>query len=58
MIEADGNANSVFLKKTNGIDKDHNQDQQNEIEKTSEIQEPLDLQIVFVDDTKTDPIAP
>ncbi len=56
-IETDGNTNSAFDKQKNGIDKHRNEDQPNEIEKTPAIQEPFDLQVISIHDTKTDTVA-
>jgi hypothetical protein len=53
-LEIDRKANTTFDKGTNGIDKDRGEDQQNEIEKTSETLDPSSLQVVSVHDTKHD----
>jgi hypothetical protein len=51
------NTNSIFDKQSNGITKDHNENQQNQIEEKSLIQETADLQLISVHDTKTDTIT-
>ncbi len=45
------NTNSTFNKQSNGINIDHNENQQNQIEETA------DLRLVSVQDTKTDTIT-
>ncbi len=57
-VETNGSTNSAFDKQITAGGKDLNEDHPNEIEKTTAIQEPLDLEVVFVHDPKADGIPP
>lgn len=57
--EPDGNTNNGYDKQINGNVKDNdNTNQQNEVENISTIQEPSDLQIISIHDSKADVITP